>query len=90
MDVDGSGNVYTTGYFKATAEFDPTAGTFTLTSAGGSSDIFVSKLDNAGNFVWARAMGSTSSDYGWGIAVDGAGNAHTTGYFRGAVDFHRA
>ena len=41
--VDGSGNVYTTGYFRDTADFDPGAGTSNLTSAG-SADVFVSKL----------------------------------------------
>ncbi len=45
--VDGSGNVYTTGQFQRTTDFDPGAGVFNLTSAG-SRDIFVSKLDSAG------------------------------------------
>ena len=45
--VDGSGNVYTTGSFAGTVDFDPSAGVFNLTSAG-SEDIFVFKLDSAG------------------------------------------
>ena len=55
--VDDSGNVYTTGSFYGTADFAPgEETTFNLTSAG-YSDIFVSKLDSAGGFVWAKAMG---------------------------------
>ncbi len=84
--LDGSGNVYTTGYFEGTADFDPGAGVANLTSAG-SSDIFISKLDASGNFVWANAMGGPNSDAGYSIALDGSGNVYTTGYFSGTVDF---
>lgn len=84
--VDGSGKVYTTGYFQGTADFDPEAGTSILTSAG-AFDIFISELDAAGNFGWARSMGSTADDSGHSIAVDGSGNVHTTGSFRETVDF---
>jgi hypothetical protein len=41
--IDSSGNVYTTGYFESTADFDPGVGIYNLTSAGGT-DIFVLKL----------------------------------------------
>jgi len=84
--VDGAGNVYTTGYFSGTADFDPGVGDFLLSSNGGK-DAFISKLDAAGNFVWARALGGASEDVGRGIAVDGAGNVYTGGYFSGTVDF---
>ncbi len=84
--VDNSGNVYTTGYFDATADFDPGPGTFKLTVFG-YSDIFVSKLDASGNFVWAKQMGGTIGEVGYAIAVDGSGNVYTTGTFVGTVDF---
>ena len=84
--IDVSGNVYTTGGFEGTADFDPGAGVFNLTSAG-SSDIFISKLDASGNFVWANAMGGPNSDGGSSIALDGSGNVYTTGSFRDTADF---
>ncbi|MBX2888894.1 MAG: SBBP repeat-containing protein [Ferruginibacter sp.] len=84
--VDAAGNIYTTGKFIGTVDFDPGPATFNLTSAG-SNDIFISKLNAAGNFLWAKRMGGTDHDYGESIAVDAAGNIYTTGNFRGTVDF---
>ncbi|MCE9621425.1 MAG: SBBP repeat-containing protein [Actinomycetia bacterium] len=84
--VDADGNVYTTGLFAGTADFDPGAGVFNLTSAG-IFDVFVSKLDTNGDFVWARQIGSTSSDIGRSVAVDADGNVYTTGYFAETADF---
>src|SRR5262249_28262631 len=83
--IDGSGNVFTTGGFEQTVDFDPGPGSFNLTSVN-FSDIFVSKLDNAGNFVWARSMGGFTSDLGQGIAVDASGSVYTTGV-EGAIIF---
>jgi hypothetical protein len=84
--TDASGNVYTTGYFQGTVDFDPGAGVFNLTSAG-QDDIFIQKLDAGGNFIWAKRMGATSVDVGFGLTTDGLGNIYTTGYFQGTVDF---
>jgi hypothetical protein len=84
--VDASGNVYTTGSFEGTADFDPGSGVSNLTSAG-DNDVFVRKLDASGNFLWARSMGGTGSDRGGGIAVDASGIVYTTGWFSSTVDF---
>ena len=85
--VDSVGNVYTTGRFTNTTDFDPGPGTFNLTSATAATDAFVSKLDSGGNFVWARRMGGTNYDSGSGIAVDSSGNVFTNGGFYKTVDF---
>lgn len=84
--IDASGNVYTTGYFKGTADFDPGGNTVDLTSAGGT-DIFISKLDASGNFVWVNGMGSTLDDHGVSIKADNSGNTYTDGGFSSTVDF---
>lgn len=84
--VDVSGNVYTTGSFATTTDFDPGVGTFTMTSAGGV-DIFISKFDASGNFVWAKQLGGTGADKGFSITTDASGNVYTTGEFSGTGDF---
>jgi hypothetical protein len=81
--VDSSGNVYTTGWFSGTADFDPGVGTENLTSAGGR-DVFVSKLDTSGNYVWAKQLGATSNDEAQSVAVDSSRNVYTTGTFNSA------
>lgn len=87
--LDALGNVYTTGSFRRTVDFDPGEGTANLSTPGNAAsvDIFVSKLDSAGNYVWAGRMGGTDGEEGLDIAVDGAGNVYTTGVFRDTVDF---
>ncbi len=84
--IDNSGNVIVTGSFAGTVDFDPSAAIFNMTSAG-STDICVLKLDVNGNFIWARAMGGTSTDYGLSVTVTSAGDVYTTGQFNGAADF---
>jgi hypothetical protein len=86
MTIDAAGNVYTTGDFYNTCDFDPGVGTLNITSAG-STDIFISKLNSSGNFVWAKALGGINTDRGNSIAVDASGNVYTTGYFGGVADF---
>ncbi|MBD2701640.1 SBBP repeat-containing protein [Spirosoma sp. BT702] len=86
IKVDGGGNLYITGYFNGTADFDPGPGVSNLISAGGS-DLFVSKLDLLGNWVWSKRMGGSSNDFGSVVAIDGQGNVISTGSFSGTADF---
>lgn len=84
--TDASGNVYTTGTYSGTVDFDPGPGTYTSTPVN-QTDVFISKLDSLGNFVWARCIGGTGSDFSNSIAVDNAGNVYITGSYVGLVDF---
>ncbi len=86
ISVDNNGNVYTTGNFQGSTDFDPGAGIVSFNSFGGY-DIFVSKLDSNGNYVWAKQMGGASDEAGNSIKTDGAGNVYSTGYFQATADF---
>ncbi len=85
--VDSSGNVYVTGSFEGTVDFDPGSGTDNHTSTG-SKDVFVLKLDSSGDLVWAKSFGgSANNDQGFSIAVDSSGNVYVAGEFHATVDF---
>jgi hypothetical protein len=88
LAFDAAGNVYTTGIFQGTVNFNPNNGQAHNLSGGG---IFVSELDANGNYVAAASMAGTADGNGQGqgvgIALDGAGNVYTTGVFSGTADF---
>ena len=84
--LDSFGNVYTTGSFIGTVDFDPGVGTFNLISLS-YQNIFISKLDASGNFVWAKNIGGALDDCGYSIFIDSSGNIYTTGVFWGTADF---
>jgi len=72
--VDGSGNVYVTGWSDA-AWGSPIQG-----YSGGSSDTFAAKLDGSGNLMWNTFLGGSGQDVGHAIALDGSGNVYVAGY----------
>ncbi|HEX6184233.1 MAG TPA: SBBP repeat-containing protein [Pyrinomonadaceae bacterium] len=78
--IDSSGNAYVAG-FTGSTNF-PTANAFQAAQgAGNSQDVFVSKLNAAGNaLVYSTYLGGNGAlEFGEGIAVDSAGNAYVTG-----------
>lgn len=86
ITVNSTGNIYLTGYFQGTVDFDPGTGVNNITSAG-NRDIFVAKLGTAGNFIWAKQMGGSLDDLSSSITTDATGNVYTTGSFSGFSDF---
>jgi hypothetical protein len=87
--VDGSGNVYVTGIFSGTSvDFNPDPPPVDPHSSNGSWDVFLSRFDSSGTFVWARTWGGSDNDTGYDVAADGSGNVYVTGWFQGtSVDF---
>lgn len=82
ISAHSDGDSYITGFIYGNSIF----GSCDVSSIGGI-DVFVAKLNTSGNFLWAEAAGGTSSDYGFDITTDPAGNAILTGWFIGSASF---
>ena len=70
--VDGSGHCYVAGNSQLTWETP-------VRPHSGLVDAFAAKLDSAGALLWHTFLGSSSNDYGNGIAADGTGKVHVVG-----------
>ncbi len=86
LAIDESDNLYLTGYFQETMDFDPNSGELLLESEGWS-DNFVLKLDLNGDFIWVKQFGNEKGDDCFTVAVDSVENVYTTGRFLGEFDF---
>lgn len=82
VSADSAGNVIVSGTFHQAI----TLGAQILVGNGPASDIFVAKLDGAGNHLWSKRIGTSNDDYVNASAVDAAGNVIVTGIFVGSLD----
>lgn len=85
IKIDNLNNVYATGIFTGTADFDPSSSTASSTS-NGNNDIFVVKLDTNGNYLFHKAIGGSAADYVNYINIDNSGKIYIAGYFNGTID----
>jgi hypothetical protein len=88
VTIDTSSNIYVLGEFSGTVDFNPDAPTENKTAAG-NQDIFLSKFDQSGNFIWVKTWGGASTgDEDQGREIVFANSfLFVTGSFGGTVDF---
>lgn len=88
LTTDAAGNVYATGYFRSTVDFDPGPGTHILTTTfNAQPDVYILKLDELGHFVWAGSIGSMVEDKGHCIRIDPySGHVYVVGKLAAAAD----
>lgn len=83
--INSFNEVYTTGGIFGSPDMDPGTGISSVNSLG-ATDIYVLKLDAAGNFQWVNTFGgSLDESSSGGIALDGSGNVIVGGYFQSPV-----
>jgi RHS repeat-associated protein len=73
ITLDDNGNIYVTGSSSATWGDTP------IRAFSGTYDAFAAKLDPTLELQWNTFLGSTATDNGNAIAVDGSGNVYIAG-----------
>lgn len=79
--VSPAGNVFVTGYFQGTADFDPGAGVAEVTS-NGFRDVFMASYTTDGELRWAQGFGGTADDRGQDVGIHNTTSVFFTGFFR--------
>jgi len=94
--TDNVGNIYITGWFRGTVDFDPSSNVANVVSNGESGtdlgyngEVYLAKYNTNLEYQWAFNIGGTGvNDAGTKVRVDNNGNVYLGGYFAGSnVDF---
>lgn len=89
MAIDSKGNIYTTGSFKSTVDFDPSENEYnlkTLPETRNGTDAFICKLNKNGLFLWAKQLPSTAEAAGFSLSVYKDSALYISGVFVGNLD----
>ena len=86
LAVNSTNDIYLTGGFSGTTNFDVDGGNTSLTSAG-ENDVYILKLLSDGSFSWVKQVGNTSFDYAEDVSVDNTDQIVVAGRFRETVNF---
>ncbi len=89
LNIDGSNNIYVSGYFSGTIDFDPGPDSYEMVSGMEFSNAgLVCKLNENGEFQWARKMETNMNYYAFftNVTVDAHGSVYVCGHFANQVD----
>ena len=92
IDIDSEDNIYTTGSFKGSADFDPDGSGVMNINSNGGRDIFISNIDTSGSLVWVGTFGSTApstayGEIGRGVSADLSNGVCVVGAYESTCDF---
>lgn len=79
LTLDQNGNLYITGYFMLTVDFDPGPAVFNMSVPINDKSSFVAKYDSLGIFVSA---GGQNGKAGYDLLIDPLGKLRVSGYYK--------
>ncbi|MGA1795220.1 MAG: hypothetical protein ACMUIL_05095, partial [bacterium] len=85
--VDSIGNIYLTGCFYDTTDFDPDPNTVDSHTSAGLSDIFLTRINFDGTYGWTKTMGGAHRNMSNSVTVDSSGSIYFAGFFYEHTDF---
>lgn len=85
INTDNHGNLYILGNFSNAADFDPGPQSF-IVNAAGTIDMFLLKLDTAGNFNWVKTFGTTGITSARKVVSDEENSLYISFSFTGQLD----
>ena len=86
VTYDKEGNLFATGYFTGTVNFNPDGNDTKVSN--GLSDFYILKLKSDTTYGWTKTIGGTAAEDGKSITTDDDGNIYVTGFFNGIVNFN--
>jgi hypothetical protein len=87
FELDEEANLYISGYFSRSMDFDPGTDSTILECVDNYTDIFVLKLNKEGDFVWVKQLKGSLGDFNRTLHLDSENNILLAGNFRGELDF---
>ena len=84
--VDADGSIVVAGFFRGTADFDPTGGAAVLVARGGT-DAFVARYTTDGGFVNVAQGGGPEDDLFAALAIGANNEVTAVGELRGTATF---
>lgn len=88
VSVGQSGNVFVTGYFIKTVDFNSDGGPDGTHTSEGNYDVFLSKFTPSGTWLWTETWGGPSEDKAYSVSLDQQENPYVGGIYNGPVDFN--
>lgn len=86
IQEDAAGNIYLGGCFKGTADLNPDSLQTANVSSVGDKDIFITKWNANGNFIWGKTLGNAGANILNSIVLDGSGFLHLTFNYEDSID----
>ena len=85
------GDLYLTGQFSGSTQFDPAGSAAGLFTSAGGSDMFITKYDLNDDYLCGWRVGGAENDIGYGLSHDPSGYLYSTGQFEGTgINFEPA